>query len=777
MTEIKKVAVIGSGVMGMGIAAQCANAGFKVDLLDIVPEGAADRDAVAKAAIKQALKTDPAPFMHKSRAKYVTPGNLEDHLDRLADVDWIIEVIIERADIKQSLYKTLAGVAKAEAIITSNTSTIPLSILTDGMDAARAKRFAITHFFNPPRYMQLLELVTTEATDADVVAALRQTCDVALGKKVIDCKDTPGFIANRLGTLWIQAATNAAADHGMTVEETDALAGRHFGIPSTGIFKLMDLVGLDLGPYVSKSLYENVNQGDLFREEYRESKLLEKMIAEGYTGRKGKGGWYRLNRAGGKKVKEVMDLKTGEYRPVEKAEGAALAVAKKGARAVFDAGDNLAAAAWDTMSKYLIYAADHALDIAHSIFDVDEAMKAGYGHKWGPFELMDEIGPKWIADRLRDEGRVVPALLETVGDGRFYKTENGERSYMLGDGSFARVERPEGVLLLSDIKLKSEPVMKNGSASVWDIGDGVLCLEFTSRANSLDDGTMAMFNKVISTIEKSDEWQALVIHNEGKNFSVGANIGLALFAANIAAWPQLQANIKGGQDTMMKLRLGKFPVVSAPSGIAVGGGCEILMHSSAVQAHAETYAGLVEVGVGFLPAWGGCKEMIRRHLSNKRAPRGPMPSLVKAFELIGTGQVAKSALEAQRDFRIINEDDSITFNKERVLFDAKQRALALVEGYQPLEEEVFRLPGATGRAAIDMALHDFHKKGLASDYDVHVGREVAQVLTGGDTDMTEELTERDLLKLEQKHFVALAKQPKTLDRLEHMLNTNKPLRN
>ena len=281
MTEIKKIAVIGSGVMGMGIAAQCANAGFKVDLLDIVPDGAKDRDVVAKDAIKKALKTDPAPFMHKSRAKYVTPGNLEDHMDRLADVDWIIEVIIERADIKQELYRKLAAVAKPEAIITSNTSTIPLSILTDGMDKARAERFAITHFFNPPRYMPLLELVTTEATDAGVREALRQVCDVALGKKVIDCKDTPGFIGNRLGTLWVQVATNAAEDHGLTIEESDALAGRHFGIPSTGIFKLMDLVGLDLGPYVSKSLYDNVNQGDMFREEYRESKLLGEMIAEG----------------------------------------------------------------------------------------------------------------------------------------------------------------------------------------------------------------------------------------------------------------------------------------------------------------------------------------------------------------------------------------------------------------------------------------------------------------------------------------------------------------
>ena len=777
MSEIKKIAVIGSGVMGMGIAAQCANAGFKVDLLDIVPDGAKDRDIVAKDAIKKALKTDPAPFMHKSRAKYVTPGNLEDHMDRLADVDWIIEVIIERADIKQDLYRKLAAVAKADAIITSNTSTIPLSILTDGMEPARAARFAITHFFNPPRYMPLLELVTTDATDARVREGLRHVCDVALGKKVIDCQDTPGFIGNRLGTLWIQVATNAAEDHDLTIEESDALAGRHFGIPSTGIFKLMDLVGLDLGPYVSKSLYDNVNQGDMFREEYRESKLLEGMIAEGYTGRKGKGGWYRLNKIDGQKVKEVKDLKTGEYRPVEKAKGAALAVSKKGARAVFEAGDKLATAAWEYMSKYFVYAADHALDIANSIFDVDEAMKTGYGFKWGPFELMDEVGPKWIADKLREEGRTVPALLDAVGDGTFYKIEDGERFFMLADGSYTPVVRPEGVLLLSDIKRRSEPVMRNGSASVWDIGDGVLCFEFTSMANSLDEGTMTMLSKTIATIDKSDDYKALVIHNEGKNFSVGANIGLMLFASNIAAWPQVQSGIRGGQDVFMKLRFGNFPVVSAPSGIAVGGGCEILMHSDAVQAHAETYTGLVEVGVGVMPGWGGCKEMIRRHLGNKRAPRGPMPALVKAFELIGTAQVAKSAMEAQRDFLIINEDDTITFNKERVLFDAKQRALGMVEGYQPPEEETFRLPGATGRAAIDMALHDFNMKGMASDYDVHVGREVAMVLTGGDTDVTEELTERDLLKLEQKHFVALTKQPKTLARLEHMLSTNKPLRN
>ena len=777
MTEIRKIAVIGSGVMGMGIAAQCANAGYKVDLLDIVPEGATDRDVVAKAAIKKALKTDPAPFMHKSRARYVTPGNLEDHLDRLADVDWIIEVIVERADIKQGLYKQLATVTKPDAIITSNTSTIPLSILTDGMDPARAKRFAITHFFNPPRYMQLLELVTTDATDADVVDELRRVCDVALGKKVIACQDTPGFIANRLGSLLLQAASNATADHGLSIEQADALAGRHFGFPSTGIFKLMDLVGLDLGPYVSKSLYDNVNQGDLFREEFRESELLDKMIAEGYTGRKGKGGWYRINREGGGKVKEVRDLKTGEYRPVEKPTGAALAVSKKGARAVFEAGDSLADAAWSYMSKYFVYAAEHALDIAHSIFDVDEAMKAGYGFKWGPFELMDVVGPAWVAGKLAEEGRSVPPLLQQVGDGTFYKVEDGERFFMAGEGSYQAVVRPEGVLLLSDIKRRSEPVLRSGAASVWDLGDGVLCFEFTTYANSLDDGVMAMLNKTIALIDKDEAWKALVIHNEGRNFSVGANLGIALFASNLAAWPQVQGAIKGGQDTYMKLRFSGFPVVSAPSGIAVGGGCEILMHSDAVQAHAETYTGLVEVGVGVPPGRGGCKEMIRRHSANKRGARGPMPALVKAFELIGTGQVAKSAMEAQRDMLIINEADSITFNKERVLYDAKQRALAMVEGYEPPEEATFRLPGATGRATIDMALHDFHLKGMATDHDVTVGRAVGQVLTGEDTDVTEELTERDLLKLEQKYFVKLLKEPKSLARMEHMLNTNKPLRN
>ena len=494
---------------------------------------------------------------------------------------------MERADIKQGLYKQLAGVAKPDAIITSNTSTIPLSILTDGMDPARAKRFAITHFFNPPRYMQLLELVTTDATDADVVDELRRVCDVALGKKVIDCQDTPGFIANRLGSLLLQAASNATADHGLSIEQADALAGRHFGFPSTGIFKLMDLVGLDLGPYVSKSLYDNVNQGDLFREEYRESELLDKMIAEGYTGRKGKGGWYRINREGGGKVKEVRDLKTGEYRPVEKPTGAALAVSKKGARAVFEAGDSLA----DGLVLMSVLRLRRRARARHcaSIFDVDAAMKAGYGFRWGPFELMDVVGPAWVAGKLAEEGRSVPPLLQQVGDGTFYKVEDGERFFMVGDGSYQAVVRPEGVLLLSDIKRRSEPVLRSGAASVWDLGDGVLCFEFTTYANSLDDGVMAMLNKTIALIDKDEAWKALVIHNEGRNFSVGANLGIALFASNLAAWPQVQGAIKGGQDTYMKLRFSGFPVVSAPSGIAVGGGCEILKHSDAVQAHAETH--------------------------------------------------------------------------------------------------------------------------------------------------------------------------------------------
>ena len=772
---IKKVAVLGAGVMGSGIAAHVSNAGIPVTLLDIVPEGADDRNTVAAGAVARMLKTEPAAFMHRKNASLVSVGNLEDDLDKLADADWIIEAVVERLDIKRDLYKKVDAVRKPGAVVSSNTSTIPMARLTDGMAESFRRDFLITHFFNPPRYMRLLELVTGPETDPNAAQTIRDFCDRMLGKGVVDCKDTPGFIGNRIGIYWLQVAVAEAMALGVSVEEADAVVGRPMGIPRTGVFGLLDLVGIDLMPHILKSLDETLSQKDAFREYAGTPPLIEKMIADGYTGRKGKGGFYRLKRDGGKRIKEAIDLKSGEYREAQKVTPASVEASKDGGlRALVTYDDNSGRYAWRVLAKTLHYAASLVPEIADDIVSVDDAMKLGYNWKHGPFELIDRLGAAWFADRLKADGMDVPALIQVAGDGSFYRVADGRIEFLTVDGTYRALERAPGVLLLSDIKLASEPVAKNGSASLWDIGDGVLCLEFHSKMNALDPDVMAMIKKAVEIVP--GRFRALVIHNEASNFSVGANIGLALYAANMAAWGEIENMVRLGQEAYRALKHAPFPVVGAPSGMALGGGCEVLLHCDAVEAHAETYMGLVEVGVGLVPGWGGCKEMLARASANPKRPGGPMPPVIKAFETISMATVAKSAVEA-KDHLYLRPDDGVVMNRERVLAAAKKRALSLAEGYAAPEVGELSLPGPTAEAAMNMAVDGFRKLGKATPHDEVVAGALAGVLSGGDTDMTETLSEDAILELERNAFMSLIRQPGTLARMEHMLETGKPLRN
>jgi len=776
MAGIAKVGVLGAGVMGAGIAAHFANAGLPVVLLDIVPEGATDRNVIAAGAIEKMKKTKPAPFMSAARARLVTPGNLEDHLELLADCDWIVEAVVERLDVKQSVYRRLDAVRRPGTIVSSNTSTIPISHLVEGLPETFARDFLVTHFFNPPRYMRLLEIVAGKATRPEVVAAVTAFADERLGKSVVACKDTPGFIANRIGTFWLEAATKAAIEGGLTVEEADSVAGRPMGFPKTGIFGLLDLVGLDLGPHIAASLLATLPADDPYREIYEDRPLLRWMIAEGYTGRKGKGGFYRLDREGEKKTKLAIDLATGEYRPQTRPRLASVTAGAKDLRKLVEHPDKGGRFAWQLLSRTLAYAASLVPAIADDLTAVDEAMRTGYAWKWGPFELIDRLGPAWFAARLAAEGRPVPPLLAAVGDGTFYRVEAGRMQVFGTDGAYHDVVRPVGVLLLSDVKLAGPPVAKNASASLWDLGDGVLCLEFTSKSNSLDEAILRQLQKAMKLIENG-RFRALVVHNEGTNFSVGANLGLALFAANIALWPAIEALIAEGQRVYKALKYAPFPVVGAPSGMALGGGCEILLHCDAIQAHAESYIGLVEVGVGVVPGWGGCKEMLARWITNPKRPGGPMPPVAKVFEMISTAQVSTSAEEA-REMLILREGDGITMNRDRLLADAKAKALALLAaGYEPPTEPVFQLPGPSAKAALDLAVAGFRASGAATPHDEVVAGKLACILSGGDTDITDTVSEDELYRFEREAFLELVRHPDTLARIEHMLATGKPLRN
>ena len=769
---IKSVAVIGSGVMGASIAAHVANAGLRAVLLDIVPKDANNRNQLAEAAIDRLLKAKPAALMHASFARRITPGNLEDNLDLVAGCDWICEAIVENPQIKRDLYQRLQKVRKQGSIVSSNTSTIPLAELIKGMPVDFAADFAITHFFNPPRYMRLLEIVAGNGTRPEVVAALRAFGDIGLGKEVVDCKDTPGFIANRIGIFWSSVALEAAYDLGLTVEEADAIVGRPMGVPKTGIFGLADLTGIDLGPHVVGSMLKLLPKSDAFVKGYRAehplNALTQKMIKEGYTGRKGKGGFYRA------RGKEAIDLKTGQYRPVMKPELASARAGRKGLRALVEHPDKGGKYAWSVLSRVLSYAADLVPEIADDILAVDKAMRTGYAWKQGPFQQIDQLGSGWLTERLQADGLPVPKMLQVAQGRPFYKEEGAKALYLTTRGDYAEIPVAEGAWSLADKKRGRQPIAGNKSASLWDVGDGVACLEFHSKMNAIDAEIIALV-KQAAKLDKQG-YKALIIGNDADNFSVGANIGIGLFAANMAMWPLLENGISEGQSAYMALKYAPFPVVAAPAGMALGGGCEICLHSAAVQAHAETYMGLVEVGVGLLPGWGGCKELITRAVTNKKRPGGPMPPIAQVFETISTAKVSTSAAEA-RDLLFLKAGDGITMNRNRVLADAKARALELARDYKPPEPVEINLPGASAQAALDMAVEGFFRQGKATAHDRTVSAAVAKVVTGGKTDITVPLKEKDLLALERESFMSLIRTGATLDRIEHMLSTGKPLRN
>lgn len=770
---ISSVAVIGAGVMGANIAAHMANAGASVLLLDIVPEGADNRNVLAEGAVAAALKADPAPFMHTRNARKIRCGNIEDDLAEAGQCDWVVEAIVERLDIKQDFYKRLAKVRAPDTIVSSNTSTIPLAKLVEGAPADFSAHFLISHFFNPPRYLRLLELVAGPDTLPYVMQRVREFGDVRLGKHVIECHDTPGFIANRVGSYWVQVAIDEAIGRGLKIEEVDAILGAPMGVPKTGIFALMDFVGLDLMPHVRASMSAHLPPSDRMLQGGKMPAVIEKMISDGRLGRKSGGGFYSTRREGGRRQKLAIDLASGEYRDAEKVRPKEVRMARKSLQALFAHDSPLAQLAWRVMSETLVYAAELLPEIAERPSDIDAAMRTGYGWKYGPFELLDRIGVAWFNERLVAEGRALPAYLQASNEDVYALSESAltERT----KGGRTAVPRAAGVHLLSDIKRVGKPITRNGSASLWDVGDGVLCLEFHSKMNAVDPGILTMMHKALAIVPRGH--QALVIHNEAENFSVGANIGLLLFAANLAAWDQIRTAVVQGQQTLKALRDAPFPVVGAPSGMALGGGCEVLLHCDAVQAHAETYMGLVEVGVGLVPGWGGCKELLTRWYHNPRRPGGPMPAISKVFECVSTATVAKSADEA-RELLFLRAEDRITMNRDRLLADAKLLALELVDGYQPpAPAEPLFLPGDSAQTAMAMAVDGFHKVGKATAHDTVVARALAGVLSGGDTDLTDPVDEDALYALECDAFVTLAQHPHTLARVEHMLDTGRPLRN
>ena len=783
---IKKVAVIGAGLMGSGIAAQVANAGFPVTLLDIVPEGAANRNVIAEGAVKKMLKPvklgSPTPLMHRRNAKLITTGNIEDDLNLLSDAELIIEVVLEKLEIKHDVFNKIDKHRKKDSIITSNTSTIPRKLLVEGMPKSFAQDFMITHFFNPPRYLKLLEIVAGKEVSNEKIELVSKFCDINLGKEIVICNDTPGFIGNRIGTYWTLIGMIEAIKMNLTVEEADAIMGKPMGAPKTGIFGLADVVGLDLIPHVTESMASNLPKNDMYNIGVREQselgidKMLSKMIGDGYTGRKGKGGFYRLNLDSGNRIKESRNLKTGKYSKSVKRVGLeSVKAGRKGLRNVITHKDKGGEYAWRVLSKTLSYAASLVPEITQNIVNVDTAMKNGFLWKKGPFEMLDSIGPAWFVEKLKSENMEVPTILEKIGDGYFYSEDENKLNYYSIEGKYKEVAKPEGYLSVSDITRGQNAIYRNPSIKLWDMGDEILLAEFISKMNAIDPLIMEGLSEAANLCE-SGKFKGLVIGNDGTNFSAGANLGLASFICNVGAWDEVDKFVQGGQLTFMSLKHGSFPVVGAPSGLALGGGCEVLLACDRIQAHSESYIGLVEVGVGVVPAWGGCKEMLGRWIDDPSSPKGPMGSIVKIFENLGTAKVASSAQEA-RDMKFLLENDNITMNRSRLLNDAKEVCLNMIEGYSPPEPNDYYLPGPSGKAALDLAVSDLVKAGHATPHDVVVTNELAHVLTGGKTDYLDKVSVDKILDMEREGFVKLVKTEATLERFEHMLTKGKPLRN
>ncbi len=774
-THIKKVAVIGAGVMGSGIAAQMADAGVDVILLDIVPEGAANRNALAEAAVKKQRESAPPGFVFPSRSRFITCGNLEDDLGKLKDCDWIIEAVKEDVRIKQDVYRKIDANRKSGSIVSSNTSTLPLETLTSGMPESFARDFMITHFFNPPRFTQLLEVVQSNNMRPGAADEICRFADLSLGKTVVKCKDTPGFIANRIGGYWMMRGLEEAVRRGVPVEQADAAMGVAAGIPKTGIFGLFDVVGIDLLSHTAATMAASASlpADDPLHKLDREKTLalLGRMTEQGYTGRKGKGGFYRINTVGSEKVKEVRDLATGEYRSQGgRVELAGLDPTKEDIKALVthpEAG----AYAWAVLSDSLCYAASLVPAIADGIAAVDEAMRKGYNWKNGPFEMIDKLGVDWFIGKLEEDRRAVPRLLETARGRCFYITDGGKRLALGTDGKYTPVEAPPGYLTLEDVKRRAPvPLAGNNDASLWDMGDGIACLELTTRDNVITPDVLKIIKDAIQ-LGKDKRFKGLVIGNDSDTFSAGADLRLLGEAAKPPHqnWVEIDRAIADGQQAMLGLKYARFPVVSALAGKALGGGCEILLHSDAIQAHANSFPGLVEPAVGLVPAWGGCTQLLMRQ------PFPVVKHVPEVFQNIAKCRVATTIDEA-RDMKILRPGDGITMNRSRVLADAKSRCVEMAKNYTPPKPPTVHLPGAVLKRIIDGKADALARKGKITGHDLVVSKAISTVLCGGNTNITRALSEQKLLDLERAAFMMLVKTDATLKRIGYMVEHGKPFR-
>ncbi len=782
---IRKVAVLGAGVMGQGIAAHLANAGISSLLYDIPPRDGGDPRALAKAGVANLAKLRPAPLYRAADVSRIAPCEYEADAARLAECDAIIEVVAEILPVKRKVFAWVAANARPDAIVSSNTSGIPIAAMTADMDEGLRSRFLVTHFFNPVRYMRLLELIAGPATSPEVVATWHDFGERVLGKGIVYGKDTPAFVANRVGTYGIASVFRHMK--GFTVQQVDTIWGKPTGRPASAVFRTADLVGLDTLAHVVEGIHAGCPD-DESRDAFVVPEFLRGLIAAGALGEKSGAGFYKkVKNAEGKSEILQLDLATGAYVPqAEKVRFESLGAARKAEtpgeslKIICGGSDAVAAFVWNVTADTLLYAARRVGEIADDVRNVDNAMKWGFGWEMGPFESWDALGVPESVARMESEGREVPAWVKDMlasGRTRFYERVEGERTFWAG--GVRGVPMAQGQVSLDDIRARGGEVERNVSASILDLGDGVACLEFHAKMNALDDQIIPMYEQALDMLD-AGRFDALVVGNQGGNaFCAGANILMILMNALQQDWAAIEGGVSRLQNLLQRAKFSAKPVVTAPWGLTLGGGVEITMHSAATQAAGELYAGLVEVGVGLIPAGGGCKEILSRYLGD--LPAGvaydPNPFVQKAFEHIGTAKVATSGEEA-RDAGFLRPSDRLTLDPDRLIGDAKRTALGLLAGgYTPPRPRSFRLPGTSGRAAIELYLYQMREGGYITPYDLVVGKKLAYVLTGGDIPFGAVRTEQDILDLEREAFVSLCGNPETVARIQHMLEKGKPLRN
>jgi 3-hydroxyacyl-CoA dehydrogenase len=763
--------------MGARIAAHFANAGIPALLLDIVLPNQPNRNAAALGGLDAALKQKPAAFFTPETKSLVTPGNFEDDLAKIRTCDWIIEAVTENLEIKRALLEKVLKHRKPGSIFSTNTSGIPLVSIAEGFPSEFRRHFLGTHFFNPPRYLHLLEMIPGPETLPEIRDHIADFADHHLGKGVVPCKDTPNFIANRIGSFLGGTVQNLTVEMGLTIEEVDALTGPLIGLPKSASFRLLDIVGLDIWAHVTKNLYDLV-PNDPWRERFVLPPFFAQMIERGWLGDKRGQGFYKRIGKGDKKEILALDLHTLEYQPSKKARFASVEGVRniedlpQRLRALMGLTDRAGTFLWRLFSDLVLYSAGMIPEISDRVVEIDRAMRWGYANSLGPFELWDALGVEESVSRMRKEQRQIPENVEKMlctGAKSFYEAPDHDRRphheyFDFLANSYKWLEDRPGITVLKDVKHAHGVVKKNGGASLIDIGDGVLCLEFHSKMNSLGDDQVSLVRAGIE--ETSKNFEAMIIANQGDNFSVGANLMLVLLAAQEEEWEELEAAINRFQQATMMIKYAPKPVVSAPFGMTLGGGCEIAIHSARVQASAETYMGLVEVGVGVIPGAGGTKEMLVR-----------FGNAQKAFELIAFAKVATSAAEA-RGFGLLRPQDQISMNPERLIDDAKSLALSIAPGYAPgVPRTDVEVGGAEDLALLKTGIYLARQANYISDYDTVVGEKLAYVLSGGPLSGRQTVSEQYLLDLEREAFLSLCGQRKTQERMQHMLKTGKPLRN